>query len=363
MLSGKAVDVGFVAVDIRDLNSVRYAFKESWPEGAATGKGVTVIHTAANLRFYERHEAFIRRSAMVNVEGTRNLLTASRETGADIFIFTSSASIKIQPIHFWKLPFRRSTGNFVQTLNDSSPTPGRHEECWSNYGYTKILAENLVREADDPGKGFRTGCLQPGSVIFGPGGDFITSGFLKKGISTYWVKNMIQSFVYVENVSYAHLLYEARLLEALGSPAEAPVQKLGGDTFMIAGAGNPVSHGDILLAMASLTDGSSRPPLIPTPPAVVLHLISYLIEFYHMVQFCLSGLLPPLTGDIIKVQPSMFHSSLVHFKTDDSRARLPSSEGGLGYSPPWTTLDGIWQAVYEHLKDQAEDKAIAAGKL
>lgn len=47
---------------------------------------------------------------------------------------------------------------------------------------------------------------------------------------------------------------------------------------------------------------------------------------------------------------------------DDSRARKSPEEGGLGYQPPITTLDGMckevieWNAMVEKKEDGVEDK-------
>ena len=44
-------------------------------------------------------------------------------------------------------------------------------------------AEKLVRKADDKATGFRTGVLRPGNAVYGSGGDFLTSGYLSRGIT------------------------------------------------------------------------------------------------------------------------------------------------------------------------------------
>ncbi|KAJ3515640.1 hypothetical protein NLJ89_g1642 [Agrocybe chaxingu] len=348
MLSGKATEVGFVAADIRDVNSVRAAFNASWP--TENRKGTTVIHSAAGMRYFERHESLVYRSAGLNIDGARNVLNVAQETpGVDIFLFTSSGSIPIPRTNFWGFPWNPK--GQVQVVHDLDPQLEKHEEFFSNYSYTKFLAETLVRKADNPKKGFRTGCLRPGSAIYGAGGDLMAGAYLKKGVNPSWIRPIIQSMAYVENVSYAHLVYEARLIEAQTAPADAPIQKLGGDCFLITNTGDPISYGDLYFALNTLTDGRATFPIVPAGP---MFLLAHLIEFYHLLQSRLT-FLPPLQGDIINLQPSLFSLVTVHVKLDDSRARLPPSEGGLGYQAPWTTLDGVCQLVSDHLKEEAEE--------
>ncbi|KAJ3515634.1 hypothetical protein NLJ89_g1630 [Agrocybe chaxingu] len=349
LLTEQASQVGVVIADVRDLDSVRAAFKAEWPADANMDKGITVIHSAAGLRYYERHVSFIGRSAMLNVEGTRNVLAAAQEAGVGIFVFTSSGTIPLKRTNFWVFPWQKRPESLVQVLDDSAPAPRKHEEFFSNYPYTKLLAENLVREADAPSKGFRTGCLRPGSAVIGWGGDLLAEEYLKRGVNPSWVRPIIQSMTYVENVSYAHLLYEARLLEAQKAPPDAPIQRLGGDTFMITDTGDPISFSDLYLALSSLTDGRTEFPPLPASP---MFLLAHAIEFYYKLQSRLPWLLPPIKGEIVNVQPALFDLAMVHIKIDDSRARLPPEEGGLGYRAPWTTLDGVCQLVRDHLESE-----------
>jgi hypothetical protein len=58
-------------------------------------------------------------------------------------------------------------------------------------------------------------------------------------------------------------------------------------------------------------------------------------------------LVPPIAGDLINLQPSLFELIMVHLFFDDSRARLPPEEGGLGYRGRWTTLEGLCKLVDE----------------
>jgi len=184
MIVGRAAEVEFVSADIRDPASIRAAFAVGWPQSHA--KGITVFHTVAGIRYYERHQSLLVRSSVLNVDGTQNTLTAAKEAGVDIFIFTSSASIPLCRTSFWVWPWQKHPKTFVQVVNDETRPSSKHakqNEFFSNYAYTKYLAERLVCEADDPANDFRTGCLRPGNAIFGSGGDLNAGAYLVRGMN------------------------------------------------------------------------------------------------------------------------------------------------------------------------------------
>jgi hypothetical protein len=79
------------------------------------------------------------------------------------------------------------------------------------------------------------------------------------------------------------------------------------------------------------------------------------MEAYYLLQFMVTSLfpsltwiLPPLRGDIVNLQTPLFNLTGIHVIVDDSRARLPPSEGGLGYEGAWTTPQGLWKTWHEH---------------
>ena len=60
----------------------------------------------------------------------------------------------------------------------------------------------------------------------------------------------------------------------------------------------------------------------------------------------LSWLLPPLTNkDLLQLQPALFSVCNPHTIADDSRARERPELGGLGFSAPITTMDGMCREV------------------
>lgn len=118
-----------------------------------------VFHVAAVADYWRADKA---RMFEANVEGTRRVLQAAREMGVRRVMFTSSgAAIGI-----------RDNG---QPADENTPFNLQPDQF--AYGYSKVLAEEVVREAVDKGQDVVT--LNP-SVVMGPGdlnmisGTFIT---------------------------------------------------------------------------------------------------------------------------------------------------------------------------------------------
>jgi nucleoside-diphosphate-sugar epimerase len=325
----------------------------------------TVFHTAASIRFYERHPALLHKSNKVNVDGMQNVLDSAARTGVRVFVYTSSGSVLTHPSRFWLWPWERGLPSFVQAHTDASPSPTKHEDMFSNYAASKSEAEKRVRAANGRPSGngkMLTGCIRPCNGIFGPGGDTLCGAYLVRETNPTWIGNIMQNFSYVENASLAHICYEARLLESA---------RLGGDVFCIADAGPPVTYDDVYSALHTLTDGNvSFPRLSPTAMLLIAHLFewwyltrTFLLESPHALRRRLGGLMPALNGDLISLQPSLFRLCQVHQIWDTARARTPPEKGGLGYAPPWTTLEGLCKLVDEHVKagGKGEERSLGGG--
>lgn len=131
--------------DVTDLDSMREAFAGcDW-----------IFHVAAVADYWRADTG---RMFEVNVEGTRKVLQAARETDVKRVIFTSSAAaVGIrddgQPADE-NVPFNLSPKQFP-------------------YGYSKVLAEQVVQEAVEAGQDVVT--VNP-SVIIGPGDLNMISG-------------------------------------------------------------------------------------------------------------------------------------------------------------------------------------------
>ncbi|OSX63510.1 hypothetical protein POSPLADRAFT_1140041 [Postia placenta MAD-698-R-SB12] len=360
LTQGAAKDVDFIQVDVTDAQAVDAAFRKSWPVPSdVSGEPepeVTVFHTAATIRFFERHQALLQYSEQVNVKGTQNILDAARRIGVTTFIYTSSGSISVRRTRFWLWPWEKEPVHFVQPINDDDTlVPKRHDDYFSNYAVSKRTAELAVRAADKTpsGKGFiRTGCIRPGNGIYGPGGDLLVGQYLAKKTNPTWIPNILQSFIYVENCSLAHLCYEQRLLE-LQAGGHNP--DIGGQAFCVADASPAPTYGEVYDALTQLTSGTT---VFPRLSCTTMLGLAHLIEAYYLLRHfllqsplaLLGRLLPGLNGDIVFLQPSMFALTVVHLIFDDSRARAPPEKGGLGYNGSVTTLEGVCKVFVEHQK-------------
>ena len=403
LTSGSAKDVDFRLVDVTDREQVQAAFSASWPlaptpasalvghsPGLANSREeqqeqeqeeqeflspeITVFHTAANIRFYERHPRLQHLSDRVNVGGTQNVLDAARDAGASVLIYTSSGSVSIRRTRLLLWPWEKRPEFSVQIIDDDDDNngrlPRRHEEMWSNYAASKIRAERLVRAADGTpfrlasGKQgqLRTGCLRPGNGIYGTGGDILCGSYLARQVNPSWIQDILHNFIYVENASLAHFCYEQRLIEkARGSPNP----DVGGQAFGIVDAGPPVTYGDVYTVLTTLTDGRT---VFPRLSATAMLMLSHIFEGLHLLRSFaalssspllrrLGQIVPAPTGDLVNLQPSLFSLTMIHLIWDDSHARAPPEKGGLGYKPQWTTLNALCKLVEEHKKADGRSEA------
>lgn len=407
LTTGLAQDVDFHLVDISNRGQVQQAFSAPWPlantapnhpdpdhdrdsgpinnnpreddrgdsTASALSSDITVFHTAANIRFYERDPRLLHLSDKVNVEGTQNVLDAARVVGVSVLVYTSSGSVSVRRTRLWLWPWEKRPENWVQTIDDDDARlPRRHEDMFSNYAASKMKAERLVRQADKtplaaPSAGggdskgdrrqrrrlLRTGCLRPGNGIYGTGGDILCGAYLVRRVNPSWAQDILQNFIYVENATLAHFCYEQRLIQvARGSPNP----DIGGQTFGIVDAGPPVTYGDVYTVLTTLTDGRTVfPRLSVTAMLTLAHVLEWL---YLLRSFAASSsspfvrrfgqLIPAPNGNLVNLQPSLFFLTMVHLIWDDSRARMSPEKGGLGYKPQWTTLAALCKLVAEHKK-------------
>lgn len=337
--------VDYIKTDITDEQAVTTAFERPWPTSTAK-LPLTVFHTAAIIRPQDRLEMFLPLCSKVNVSGTRNILLAAKKANATILISTSSGSITLHKPNFWIPPWSKYPDKIVQIISDESNIPPSHDKFFGNYAVTKAEAERLVRAADNKTSNFRTGCIRPANGIYGIGSDAsmsLTGVYLRNGGSPTWVEPIIQSFVNAENVSIAHLLYEKTLLDQ--SRPDSSLPDTGGQAFVVTDPNPAISFSDVYTLLTTL---SKTPVSFPVIQPVLLLLFSYLVEMYVVIQHkYLYWLLPRMKGDLAQTQPSLFAISDVFCFADDARARRKPEDGGLGYDPPITTLEGMCKQLVD----------------
>ncbi|KIK70223.1 hypothetical protein GYMLUDRAFT_34713 [Collybiopsis luxurians FD-317 M1] len=361
--SGPAKDVPFLKADISNPAQVEAAFTAPWPHSSSSNSEITVFHTAAVIRFYERHPSLLPLSR-INILGTENVINASRVAGVSILIFTSSGSVSQRSTRLLLIPgLEKEPRNFVQVLRDEEPSelPKTLDGFACCYSWTKLEAETMVRKADQSPSGskgtiLRTGCLRPANAIYGPGADLFEYTITKGKENYTFFPNVMTGNVYVENCSLSHLCYEQCLINlahAKSTVAGSTLPDIGGQMFTVTDQEQPVFWREIYDAVAYFTNGKCQHQILPP---TILILVSYAVEQYYLLRhhLCSSSipvltlvgnLLPRLKGDLQSLQPSTTMLSYTHLLIDDSRARLPPNKGGLGYKAPWSALEALCKTI------------------
>ncbi len=356
MLNGPARSVDVAHTDISSPASTDAAFAKPWPASVAC-KPLTVFHTAAVIVPSDRSQAAYAFLKRINLEGTKNVLAAARRAGADVFVATSSASIAIRLVEFWMAPWRLLTSRpwpkyFVQQLDEADffrPLQP-YTAFYSAYAASKAAAERLVCEANC--ESMRTGAVRPANGIYGHPSDNTVGSPLNRSLCPSWSYNIVNSFIHGMNCAVAHLNFEALLAD----PASATAPQAG-RPFTVTDPGAPIQYQDLWFAIETLSVTPFRTlPLIP----VHMLLMSYAVEWYGSLPArfpLLSGILPPLTGEIKFLQPPLF-SIVTHVFATNVLCSKSVKDGGLGYRGLVNTLDGIVQEILDwNLEHAAKEKS------
>ncbi|CAG8140701.1 unnamed protein product [Penicillium salamii] len=192
----------YMQVDITSVEGLKKAFAAVHPD--------IVVHTAGLIpglveRFRRRLESEV---WQVNVEGTRNMLNESKQTGVEVFIYTSSCCVVTD-----------DTVNPCPNIDEEWPCSLRS----TIYGESKAVAEALVLKASS--SDMATCALRP-SVLCGPGdcqllpaihaciANHETSFLIGDGLNLW-------DITHVDNVADAHVLAIENLLSSRTAAGEA----------------------------------------------------------------------------------------------------------------------------------------------
>ncbi|KAI1426863.1 3-beta hydroxysteroid dehydrogenase/isomerase [Xylaria sp. FL1777] len=348
MMTGAAAKVDFAQADITSPSATQAAFNKPWPSSVAK-LPLTVFHTAALIIPGERLLGTYERIKRVNVDGTQNVLDAAKAAGASIFIVTSSASVAHRPAGYWGNPFRRWPKNFYQFIDESDfDQPLRpHSQYFANYARTKAISERLVCHANSPN--FRTGSIRPANAIYGSSnGDQVVGVVLRTGAAQSWMRHIVQNFVHGGHISMGHLQFEAALLRK-----EMP--KCAGRPFIITDDGPPPAYGDVY-HLCHLT-AETPVKLQFLPPAIML-VIGHIVELVAIASRTpvLKWIFRAPTGTIALLQPGVFNAGLNYISTD-AAAKRSIEQGGLGFKPVITTMEGMSQQILEWNNEHASPRS------
>ena len=343
MLEGPARDVDVIHTDIASPSSTEAAFAKPWPKSVAK-LPLTVFHTAALMVPSDRSQFVYDFLERVNVNGSKNVLNASRRAGADVLVATASASISLRYVRFLSSPWRLLRGwpkGAVQLLDDSDFfRPLRSlDGFYSAYAASKATAERIICGANS--ETLRTGTVRPANGIYGHPTDNTLGNPINKGGLPTWCYKSLVAVVHGMNCAVAHLDFEAVLANPRSSTAPQA-----GRPFTVTDPNPPVLFGDIYRAVEWLSVTPFHPPEVV---GVLMLLVAYIIEAYMKLprRFpALKNILPPLTGDVKHLQPGLF-TVVTHVYATNDPVSKPVKEGGLGYRGLLTTTEGVAQQVLE----------------
>ncbi|KAL1839146.1 hypothetical protein VTJ49DRAFT_1842 [Mycothermus thermophilus] len=341
----KAAGCEYVKADISSRASVEAAFSKPWPKSVAD-KPLTVFHTAALVRPQERNPLFYHRVSPVNRDGAINVLEVARAAGADVFVATSSASVGVVPSPLWTWPWQSEPKLYAQIITEKDfDAPLRpHHQFFSTYALSKAEAERAICAANSPS--FRTGVIRPGNPIYGQKSDPIVGANLRMRNSYTWISHVVQNCVNSRNVALAHLQFEAALL----SSSSDTLPRCAGRPFVVTDPGPPVTYGDVYGALEQLAVTPYRCIQVqPVPLLLIAHAIEAWCIFVARLPAGVRRALPFLRepkGELHLLQPPVFTVS-THAIVDDSAARKSVTEGGIGYTPGCTTLEGVCEELFE----------------
>ncbi|KAK8089488.1 c-3 sterol dehydrogenase c-4 decarboxylase [Apiospora hydei] len=225
--------VEYVDANITDSDQLVKEFARIKPD--------VVIHTAsppAQGSGNVSHDLFRR----VNIEGTRNVVTACQQTGVKALVFTSSASIM--------------SDNVNDLINANETYPVIRGKMQSEYySETKAEAESIALAANrsETAPNLLTASIRP-SGIFGEGdmqAIYHMVNIYEQGKHNVQIgeNHNLFDFTYVENVAHAHLL-AARALLVTAAAETQPLdhERVDGEAFLVTN-GQPVYFWDFTRAV------------------------------------------------------------------------------------------------------------------
>ncbi|CBX95768.1 hypothetical protein IAQ61_004600 [Plenodomus lingam] len=303
--------------DITDLDAMKAIFSQIKPK--------VVIHTASP-HFDLKPDIHDK----VNVGGTKNLLAAAQEAGVQAFVYTSSASVILDPAH----ELINADERWPLVTGDAQP---------EYYTSTKAYAETAVLQANRTPSTFLTCAIRPAG-IFGEGDVQLLPKMIsavRKGQTKFQVgdNTNLFDFTYVENVAHAHLLAAYALLTtAKSNTVPLDTERVDGEPFFITN-GEPTYFWDF--ARAVWHEAGDRRPL-----SAVWHLsadTAWTIGAVLEWAFWLLGKKPNLTRAQVKYSSmSKYHS-------------IRKARQRLGYEPVVPLDEGIRRGVRYILEQERRE--------
>ena len=249
---------------------------------------------------------------------------ACQASGVRVLVQTSSSNVCVDPT---------LAGH---SLPESSPYTTR-ATCQNHYGWTKALAEKQILDANS--ESLATAAVRPCSLIFGYKDRFSMERFLASNKIVSINPDAEQDVVYIDNVVYAHLLAEAKLL------AKAP--GVGGQAFNITNE-RPLH----MEAMHKLVVKHRPSVTVSYGPPNLLFAMAYVVEFLQWI----SGGQLASGGDLGMLTPPALTTAMMSYTFSAEKAKRY-----LGYRPLFTVEQGIRRTVQLHIEHTSEARRSGTG--
>jgi nucleoside-diphosphate-sugar epimerase len=258
----------------------------------------TVFHAAAYLTVNAPFGADSGESSewqqykRVNVDFTELLLSAAKEVGAGHFVYVSS--------------------NSVYALDAPVPTPENAPlKPGSLYGRSKVMAEELVRAAQD--EGLSTTIIRP-AVIYGPGDRYFTPAALK--LARMPILPLVNEGKTLFDMVYVSDVVELLWLAGQSEAADGRIYNCG--------PGRPTSINDLVAAYRQITGKG---------PKIVGMTAEAAARFAPLSRLILSRLAP---GTEAAMTPAG-----LRLMSQDLHLDMTRVEKELAFRPRYTLLEGL----------------------
>jgi|SRR5690242_5657370 len=303
-------NVSFHYADISSAEEVRKVLQLVKPS--------VIFHTASPYPF-ESNRAVLER---VNIDGTRNLLQLSHETGSvDAFVYTSSSSV----VHDHYHPLRR--------VDETSPVLYFPQQP-NYYSHTKAVAEDSVLSANGHGSGMLTVALRP-AAMYGEEDAMQIPNLVKNartGRANMRIGSEENGFdnTYIKNLTNAEILAAEALVAAREGDAVPQNLRVQGEAFFITDDDSYSFPAYTRLVAGFAGHPVERTQVRTIPLWLVLSLVYTAGWVYWVVTFG---------------KEMAFSTKVVRMVAQERTFNIVKAKTRLGYKPRFTTAEGTKRAV------------------
>jgi len=301
--------VEFIRGDVTNLKEMIEAFN----------KVDVVFYNAAILCFNKRLKSQVPQCEKVNVGGARNAVSAAVANGVSVLIYTSSSAC-VQGRNLYSLH-----------ANEKTPCVDR-ENAWNHYSWSKAEAEKIIIDAHSDK--LKTGSIRGCGGVYGFHDKLSIDTLQEVDMVPIFTRHLVD-FVFVDNLIFAHLLLEQRLISE-------PAQNLGNEVYCVTDL-SPCYFDEMYIACGAVLReifGETRLIMFRDPP-LLLNALAHVVE---VLQLLAPNLNLGKLGMVTPAALNIFSASLVF---DCSKARRV-----LGYLPIFTPHEALFKIKEEYLTNR-----------